>query len=692
MSMRKLHRRQGDPRQPAMLRPGYLAALAGCMALVLGVFAWLELHSSRRIVETTLEEGAVSLVQAVARAGENALRADAEVEMLVVERLRDNARNIAVIDQRVGVTDSLLSVIALDNDLLEIDVIDAEGRWLASSTPPTYRIDYTLDDMVSLLRGEVEELVFGFDAEELYAVAIRRPGGGAVVVRAPTSRMLALRLSSGTGRLIQEIGSNPGVVYMVLQDTLGILSASRGVEQMDRISGDQFLEHALAGKSTYSRNTTYDGLPVFETVMPFRAEGESLGLLRVGLSVEELEAEEARDKLQLVLLAGLLLVLGAVGAGVVIIRQNYALLDEAYERVQTYSSRILEQMADAVVALDPAGRIQVFNETAEKLFRLGADAALGRTYTEVLGFDLAPLSDSLANETEAQAKTCECAIPAGGKLTLAISTSLIRDGRGDVETVVAVIQDLTEKVAMEAEMRRQDRLVSMGALASGVAHEVRNPLNAIALLVQRLEREFEPMQGREQYHKFITVVREEIQRVNRIVKQFLSLARPPRLQPVDFELDELLQKTIEVITPRARLKGLDVEGEFSSVGSIRADPEQLEQALLNLLGNAVEATEAGHIGLAAEAVNGEVEVVVEDSGAGIPVENMERIFDLYFTTKQEGTGLGLSLVHRIVTEHGGRIDVQSLEGQGTRFTIRLPRQGDHRSAEPQESAAERGRV
>jgi len=656
-----------------MLRPGYLAALAGCMALVLGAFAWLELHSSRRIVETTLEEGAVSLVQAVARAGENALRADAAVEMLVVERLRDNARNIALIDARGGVTDSLLAAITLDNDLLEIDVIGADGRWLASSTPPTYRIDYALDDLQSLLEGDAAELVFGFDAEELYAVAIRRSGGGAVIVRAPISRMLALRLSSGTGRLIQEIGSNPGVVYMVLQDTLGILSASRGVEQLDRISGDPFLEQALAGKSTYSRRTNYGGTPVFETVMPFRADDESLGLLRVGLSVEDLQAEEARDKLQLVLLAGLLLVLGVGGAGVVIIRQNYALLDEAYERVQTYSSQILEQMADAVVAVDPAGRVQVFNETAKKLFDHDADTALGRPYGDVLGFDLPPLQATLATETEATAQACEGAGPGGGKLSLAVSTSLIRNARGEVETVVAVIQDLTEKVAMEAEMRRQDRLVSMGALASGVAHEVRNPLNAIALLVQRLGREFEPVRDREQYHRFITVVREEIQRVNRIVKQFLGLARPPKLQPVDFNLEELLHKVIEVIAPRARLKSLRVEGVFAGVGTICADPEQVEQALLNLLGNAVEATETGHVGLSAAVVDGEVEVIVEDSGSGIPVEYMERIFDLYFTTKQEGTGLGLSLVHRIVTEHGGRIDVQSLEGRGSRFTIRLPR-------------------
>ena len=118
---------------------------------------------------------------------------------------------------------------------------------------------------------------------------------------------------------------------------------------------------------------------------------------------------------------------------------------------------------------------------------------------------------------------------------------------------------------------------------------------------------------------------------------------------------------------------MGVERRIDPISPIHADPEQLEQAILNLLGNAVEATEAGLISMTAHEVNGDVEVVIEDTGTGISGSDMERIFDLYFTTKQDGTGLGLSLVHRIITEHGGCIDVDSQEGQGARFTIRLPR-------------------
>ena len=577
----------------------------------------------------TLEEGAVSLVEAVARAGENALRADAEIEMLVVERLQDNASLIATLERHAPLTEDLLSTIATENGLSEIDIIDADGG-LRGSRAGTF--EYELQDVAPILQGETDELVFGFDEEELYAVAVARPGGGAIVVRAPHSRMLALRLSSGIGRLIQEIGANEGVVYMVLQDTLGIVAASGDVKQMESIASDPFLTEALEGDSAHSRMSEFGGLPVFETVMPFHAEGRTLGLLRVGLSVEKLQAEEARDKLQLVLLAGLLLILGAVGVGVVTVRQNYALLDEAYEQVQTYSSRILEQMADAVVALDASGRIQVFNQAAEKLFGLPASAALGRPHTDVLGTDVAALTETLNRETEVLSQTYQCHIPSGRKLTLAVSTSLIRDAEGEVEIVVAVMQDLTETLAMEAEMRRRDRLVSMGALASGVAHEVRNPLNAIGLIVQRLEREFEPAADKEEYLKFIRIVRDEIERVNRIVKQFLSLARPPALQPREIQLDELLQKAVDVIAPRATLKGLEVERRIAQLGRINADPEQLEQAILNLLGNAVEATDEGHILMSAQQLNGEVEVAIEDTGAGIPAENMERIFDLYFTT------------------------------------------------------------
>ena len=207
-----------------------------------------------------------------------------------------------------------------------------------------------------------------------YTAAVARVQGGGILARAAADNLLALRRSSGAGRLVQEIGGSEGVVYMVWQDSLGVLAASRGVEVIGQIEGDEFLEAVLYGNESAARMVEYEGETIFEKVIPFRPQDAASGLLRVGLSLEGLRAQERRARLQFVVLVGLLLVLGLVGAGALTVRQNNALLAAAYARIQTYSSSVLAQMADAVVAVDigPAGgRVQIFNEAAVQLFGVG---------------------------------------------------------------------------------------------------------------------------------------------------------------------------------------------------------------------------------------------------------------------------------------------------------------------------------
>lgn len=673
--------RRGAADSPALLRPGYLAALAGVLALVVGALAWYGLHESQRAALERLETDARALAEAVARAGENALRADAEIELLVVERLLDNARLVADEETYRPLADTLLARIAERNGLYEVSAVDAAGELEASSSglaPEAAAAEEEWYGPLLDLLTDDEEVAFGFDADQRYAVALRRPAGGAVLVRADAAWMLELRRASGTGRLIQELGANPGIAYMVLQDTIGILSASQGVEQMERIAGDPFLEAALAGDGPASRRIAYGDGELFETVLPFGETDPPIGLLRIGLRIDDLQAAERRALLQLGLLAGLLAVLGAVGAGVLTARQNYALLNEAYRRIQTYSSRVLAHMADAMIATDTAGRIEVFNEAAAELFGVDPAAAHGQPYDAVLGTALEPVRRLLEEGVETQGETLELRTADGRRLTLSVSASMVSTTTaGDAalaQTAVILLRDLTEKTALETGLRRQERLVSMGSLAAGVAHEVRNPLNAISIIVQRLKREFAPAAAAEAYEQLIGTVRDEVARVNRIVVDFLELARPPQLRLRPVELEPLLEHSLNVAAPQAMAKGLDIRGDFAGVGTIMADPEQLQQALLNLLQNAIEATETGHISLEGRLLGDDrVELAVADTGSGIAPEDLERIFDLYFTTKPSGTGLGLGLVHRIATEHGGRVEAQSRPGQGTRLALILPR-------------------
>lgn len=656
-----------------VLRPGYVFSLFAVMALVLGTFAFYGLRQSRLAMLDAMEKGALVLAEAVARAEENALRAEENAEALLIERLFTVARMVRELEQRSSVDAAQFKRIALENDIEQLDMLDAQGRLLASSgdLDESERMLWAAEMAVLALEGE---LLFEQEGAVFTAVVARAAGGG-VLARAAADNVLALRRSSGAGRLVQEIGGGEGVVYMVWQDSLGVLAASRGVEVIGQIEGDDFLEAALRGNESVARMVEYEGETIFEKVIPFRPEGAAAGLLRVGLSLEGLRAQERRGRLQFVVLVGLLLVLGLVGAGALTVRQNNALLAAAYARIQTYSSRVLAQMADAVVAVDVGSaerRVQIFNEAAVQLFGISEAEALGRPLREI--WDEPLVERVIEGGRELQGEACRWRPADGSERYLSVSASPVRATGDAVETAVFVIQDLSIKRALEADLQRRDRLASMGVLASGVAHEVRNPLNAISVIVQRLRREFEPRTDAEEYARLTAVVGDEVRRVDRIIRQFLELARPPKLEKRRVDLAELLERAARVSEAKALAKGLVLERDFAVHCEVSVDPDQMQQALLNLLGNAIEATERGAVRLSARAeADGAVEIGVEDTGAGIEAEALERIFDLYYTTKAEGTGLGLSLVHRIVSEHGGHLTVHSERGQGTRFSLFLPR-------------------
>jgi signal transduction histidine kinase len=238
---------------------------------------------------------------------------------------------------------------------------------------------------------------------------------------------------------------------------------------------------------------------------------------------------------------------------------------------------------------------------------------------------------------------------------------------------------LSEKHALaEAALRRRDRLAAMGELAATVAHEVRNPLNAASMTVQRLRREFlarvpEGAPERVELEELLSVMSSETQRIDRIVQQFLEYARPPRLAPEPLDLAALVADVAARARPLAETRGVRLDADVAGAGSALADPAQLRQALDNLVRNAVEATpDGGRVTIAARRGPDGHAIVVKDTGAGIDPAELPRIFDLYFTTKPDGTGVGLAVTQQIVTAHGGTIEVDSAPGAGTTMTVRLP--------------------
>ncbi len=240
--------------------------------------------------------------------------------------------------------------------------------------------------------------------------------------------------------------------------------------------------------------------------------------------------------------------------------------------------------------------------------------------------------------------------------------------------------------ALQALAERDRRLAALGNLAAGVAHEIRNPLNALGMGLQRLVREWRlaPDEDQAEFRRFGGVLQGEVHRLNDIVERFLVLARPPRLALVACPVAKHLEELVALMREEASVKGIAIETKLAVDGvTARLDCAQARQALLNLVVNALQAMSPGAtLRVSAAAHDGSLEVAIADTGRGIPPEQLDRIFEPYFTTKEGGTGLGLPLARRIIEAHGGSIRVNSQVGVGTTIHVRLPLAGP-----PEESFA-----
>jgi signal transduction histidine kinase len=230
---------------------------------------------------------------------------------------------------------------------------------------------------------------------------------------------------------------------------------------------------------------------------------------------------------------------------------------------------------------------------------------------------------------------------------------------------------------MEEQIRLKEELSAMGQLAAGVAHEIKNPLNAIGLVVQRLQKEFAWPEAEQQqeYDRFTRIVRNEIDRVNRIINQFLMVAKPLESRLEEHSLTEILEYVLEVLAEEFRIHQITVLKDWGrDLPLISCDRFQLTQAFLNILNNGLEAMpDGGEITVSAKKGSAkEIEIQFKDTGQGIAPDELKKIFAYYYTTKEKGVGLGLAITQKMIRAHQGTLEVQSRVGQGTTVIVRLP--------------------
>ncbi len=224
----------------------------------------------------------------------------------------------------------------------------------------------------------------------------------------------------------------------------------------------------------------------------------------------------------------------------------------------------------------------------------------------------------------------------------------------------------------EDQLIRSEKLAALGQLAAGIAHEIRNPLTSINILIHSLT---ENLPSGDTHREDLRVIEEEIHRINEIVDQFLRFARPapPLLENTD--VIPIFEETLQLLRPQMEKHRISVQKEFRSLPAITIDKEQMKQVILNVLMNAIQAMpEGGELGLTGKvSEDGQgIQLSVHDSGIGIPPEDLNKLFDPFFSKKEGGIGLGLSIAHRIIDQHHGKIEVESNPGKGTLFSLWLP--------------------
>ncbi len=349
---------------------------------------------------------------------------------------------------------------------------------------------------------------------------------------------------------------------------------------------------------------------------------------------------------------------------------------------------VLAGLPDAVIAVDPALHVVFWNAAAEELTGKSARRAQGRLLKEVV-----PATASLVRRLAETLATGESRSEADGTVDAAdgrqIPVSLVtaplfaRDG--SVEGAVAVLRDVSRLRQLEDEVRRSETLAAAGRVAVGVAHEIRNPLGAIRGAVQLLARE---LGGDPRWREYTDVLLREVDRVNRIIETLLDLGRPVQLRRAPLNLHQLLERVSVLHEEEARRRGVTFVRRYDpSLPPILGDEDRLLQVFHNLVVNALEAMAGGGrltltTRVSRNPVYGKmdlgagprtmVEAQVADEGPGIPAAVRARVFDPFVTTKERGLGLGLALCHRILDEHRGAIQIDSVEGRGTVVTCFLP--------------------
>lgn len=356
------------------------------------------------------------------------------------------------------------------------------------------------------------------------------------------------------------------------------------------------------------------------------------------------------------------------------------------ENLPEFYANVIDSVGDGVIVIDRNGNVILMNPVAEELAGVSRRISKGQPFSMLFKGEMQLLE--MAEKSSVSGMSISdyenIVLKKGGRLTpLSVTVSPLLLSDGSSAGTIVLLRDLTNIRELEEAVRKADRLSTLGTLAAGLAHEIKNPLGGIRGAAQLLDME---LAEDDELRDCTRVVLKEVQRVNRIVEELLDLSSPRSLNLVGVNLHKILAHIVFLQQQASEAKNIIFQRHLDpSIPPILADEGKLTQLFLNLVKNAVEAVgDSGIVEISSRVVSeysmtqkGErrsrmVAIEIADNGAGIPPEAIENLFTPFYTTKEKGTGLGLAICQKIVAEHRGMIRVDSEPGRGTTFIIMLP--------------------
>ena len=522
--------------------------------------------------------------------------------------------------------------------------------------------------------------------------------GTALIRSFEAGTRMGMRGGHGSGfrlqRLLIETAAQPDIAYLLVAELDGTVIAHSQLDQIGSRYGKELDLKTIydAPVLSWRRTTSPDGDPVFEIfgkfaplarrpnrpipgpmmdMMPrhLSATNASPMVIFVGFRTDDLDAAHTADIRHTMVMAAVLLLVGCAGVLLLLLAQNYRSARTSLARVQVFSDNLVTRMPIGLVALDQEGCVTALNSVAETTLGVQAADMIGKDARVTLP---AVLADTLNDAGDPVEKEVLCPVAEGQPIPLDVSAATLTDEDGQHFGRVILFKDLTEMRALRQELEKNRRLATVGRLAAGVAHEIRNPLSSLKGFATYFKEKY---RENDRDQDIAQIMIQEVDRLNRVVSQLLEFSRPMRVYVQTGELKPLIEDTFRLVDQQATSAGVTMVLEMADKERCaRMDADKMKQVLLNLYYNALDAMPDGGQLLVrvADVENGAVCLQVSDTGTGIETKDQPHVFEPYFSTKKSGTGLGLAIVHNIIEAHQGKIQIDSRQGVGTMVRIILP--------------------